>query len=143
LTGDDPHWIKARNKDCWAYNPKAKAGEVMVWKGNCQGRLTSGFGEEHWYNGVNQDGTYSAEKLTQIVEGNSVGGIMQGHSHITTPSASYEGVFENGVLKNLVATAATPSDVRSTAIGNGTAGVFGAAEPGVLPYPDASGASHS
>ena len=109
LTGNDPHWIKAYNQDCWLYDPKAHAEVVLVWSGSCQERLVSGFGQQQWYSGLNPDGSYSADKLIQTVNVSATRGVAQGHAHLEDHNGSFDAVFENGVAKNIVRTAAAPS----------------------------------
>jgi hypothetical protein len=109
LTGNDPHWIKAYNRDCWLYDPKAHTEVILVWSGSCQDKLVSGFGQQQWYSGLNPDGSYSADKLIQTITVSATRGVAQGPAHLEDHNGSFSAVFENGVAKNIVRPATAPS----------------------------------
>jgi hypothetical protein len=91
LSGNDTHWIKDTDKNCWAANPDPEPGESVAWTGECENGLVSGEGTLTW-------------SIRGQVVGSDLGtfrkGELFGHGRITqTGGPSFEGEFPGkGVL---------------------------------------------
>ena len=75
LSGNDPHWLKATNVQCWAYDQSPQANETINWDGGCEGQLLSGGGTLSWYNANNT--------LEETDAGTFNGGQLEGADTIT------------------------------------------------------------
>jgi hypothetical protein len=91
LSGNDTHWIKDAEKNCWAANPNPEPGESVAWTGACENGLVSGEGTLTWS---------IRGKVVGRDQGTFKDGELSGHGSITqTGGASFEGDFPGkGVL---------------------------------------------
>ena len=78
LSGNDAHWIKDADKNCWAANPNPEPGESVSWTGGCENGLVSGDGTLTWSirgKVVGRDeGTFESGELTGYGRITQVGG---------------------------------------------------------------------
>jgi hypothetical protein len=91
LSGNDAHWIKDPEKNCWAANPNPEPGESVSWTGACEGGLVSGDGTLTWS---------IRGKVVGSDQGSFKGGELSGYGRITQVGGpSFEGEFPGkGVL---------------------------------------------
>jgi hypothetical protein len=91
LSGNDTHWIKDADKNCWAANPDPEPGESVAWTGGCENGLVTGEGTLTWS---------IKDKIIGRDQGTFKGGELSGYGRITTVGGpSFEGEFPGkGVL---------------------------------------------
>jgi TonB family protein len=109
LSGDDVHWVRAADTDCWAYNDSSASS--FRWNGACKDRLIHGSGTLIWFAGGVQTavltGTFARGKLNgpgradyenaSKLEGTFKDGKLEGSGKEIWPcGSSYEGTFHNG-----------------------------------------------
>jgi hypothetical protein len=118
LPGNDPHWIKVTDSNCWTY-ALVPMGASVTWTGACTEQLVSGSGTLKWYS--------SSGNLMTTATGNFSGGMLNGAAILTSyidskgiRNLTIEGVYKNGQpVGNEKQTSFFPSGkVKSVYVGN-------------------------